>query len=402
MRDTALEMRTRNAWRDVGISTVLLALVWFVFGQTIRFPFINLDDPEYVYEVPEINSGLSIHNIKWAFTHWPATNWFPLKNISHMIEFSLFGPNAGAFHATNVLLHTISVLLLFLLLLLTTGAAWRAAFVAALFAIHPLRVESVIWIEERKDVLSGVFFMLTLLMYFYYTLRPSVTRYVTMSILFAAGMLSKAMLVTTPIILLLLDYWPLGRMRSGKGEGQRGPWSVVNGLVVEKIPLLVISAAVAALTSYGIAPTHSAADQLPLFTRIGNAFVSYVIYIWQTIWPAKLGLFYPYPKNGLPIWEPIVAAIILFAITLAVFTMRRSRPYLFVGWVWYIVMLLPVIGIIQVNLQAHADRYTYLPQIGLCLMVAWGVADLLGTFNLQRSTFNIRLSGTVCCSVVEC
>lgn len=381
-------MGNKNRWIVGSICAGLVALVCFVFGQTIRFPFINFDDPEYVYEVPEINSGLSLHNLQWAFTHWPSTNWFPLKNISHMLEFHFFGFNPGAFHFTNVFLHTLAVLLLFLLLRGITGSTWRSAFVAAIFAIHPLRAESVVWIEERKDVLSGLFFVLTLAAYFHYTRKPSIGRYLTMSILFAAGLLSKPMLVTTPVILLLLDYWPLKRQRTEDG-GQK-PDSVWPKLVLEKVPLILLAAVDAFLSAGGIASAHSAADQLPFLARIANALVSYVVYIWQMIWPTKLGVFYPYPPNGLPIWQPIAAAVLLIAVTAFVFALRKSRPYLFVGWLWYLVMLLPVIGIIQINLQAHADRYTYLPTIGLCIAVAWLVSDLLKTSNAQHPTSNVE------------
>jgi tetratricopeptide (TPR) repeat protein len=415
------EMRDKisERWRVAGICVGLVALVWFVFGQTIKFPFVNFDDPEYVYEVPEINSGLTLHGLKWAFTHWPATNWFPLKNISLMLDFQVFGFNPGAFHFTNVVLHAATVVLLFLVLKQMTsraGAArtsiWGSAFVAAIFAIHPLRTESVVWIEERKDVLSGVFFMLTLAAYLHYTRKPSIGCYLTMSILFAAGLLSKPMLVTTPFILLLLDYWPLDRAQRSQVSGQpatpkpgEGGWSVVRGLVVEKIPLFGLSLIVAFLTSRGIAPAHSAADQLPLLARLGNAFVSYVVYIWQMIWPANLGVFYPFPQNGLPMWQVLLAAAALVAITIVIFAIRKSYPYLLVGWLWYVLMLLPVIGIIQVNLQAHADRYTYLPQIGLYLMIAWGAADLLKTPNVEfrgsYSAFDVRRSAFgVCCVAI--
>ena len=383
-------------WLVAGICAGLVALVWFVFGQTIKFPFLNFDDPEYVYEVPEINGGLSWHNVAWAFTHWPATNWFPLKNISLMLDFQFFGSNPGAFHLTNVVLHTATAVLLLLVLWRMTGPIWLSAFVAAIFAIHPLRAESVVWIEERKDVLSGLFFMLTLAAYLHYARRPSITRYLTMSILFAAGLLSKPMLVSTPFILLLLDYWPLDRNQRSEIRGQRSEdggqrfktetWSK---LVVEKLPLFALSIGVAILTSRGIAPAHSAADQLPFLTRIGNAFVSYLVYIWQIIWPANLGVFYPYPQNGLPLWQPAVAAAILLVVTIIFFSLRQSRPYLLVGWLWYLSMLSPVIGIIQVNLQAHADRYTYLPQIGLYLITAWGVADLSANWRYRTQTIGI-------------
>src|SRR5438067_492398 len=372
----------------------LIALIWFVFGQTTKFPFVNFDDPEYVYEVPEINSGLSVHNIAWAFTHWPSPNWFPLKNISHMFEFQFYGSNPGLFHLTNILLHAASAVLLFLLLRSFTGSVWRSAFVAAIFAIHPLRAESIVWIEERKDVLSGLFFMLTLGAYFYYTRKPSLARYVTMSILLAAGLLSKPMLVTTPFILLLLDYWPLGRSHmshvTGHASQIRYNWPK---LIIEKIPLFVLAAAGAFLSGGGIAMAHSAADHLPVLARIANAIVSYVVYIWQMIWPAKLGVFYPYPQNGYSFWQVAICAALLVAVTAFVIACRKSRPYLLVGWFWYLSMLLPVIGLIQINLQAHADRYTYLPQIGLYLMIAWGVSDLLKTPNAQRPTPNAEFRG---------
>src|ERR1700730_3482809 len=398
-----MRSRISEGVRLTSVCVGLIAIVCFLAEEKVRFPFVNFDDPEYVYEVPEINSGLSLHNLKWAFTHWPATNWFPLKNISYMVEFQFYGSNPGLFHLTNIVLHAAAAVLLFLVLRNLTGAIWRSAFVAAIFAIHPLRVESVVWIEERKDVLSGVFFMLILAAYLYYARKPSVARYVTMSILFAAGLLSKPMLVTTPVILLLLDYWPLERIKNS-----RELW----GLIVEKIPLFGLSIANAFLSAGGIASAHSAADQLPLLARIGNAFVSYLVYIWQMIWPAGLAVFYPYPQNGLPMWQPIAAAGILIAITIAVFALRKSRKYLFVGWLWYLSMLAPVIGTIQINLQAHADRYTYLPQIGLYLMIAWGVADLLKTLNVQRPTpdaevrilhsvFDVRRSALgVCCILI--
>ncbi|MDP9186302.1 MAG: tetratricopeptide repeat protein [Verrucomicrobiota bacterium] len=374
--------KTSERWRVAGMCLGLAALVWFVFGQTIKFPFVNFDDPEYVYEVPEINAGVTLQGIKWAFTHWPATNWFPLKNISLMLDFQFYGFNPGAFHFTNVVLHAAAVVLLFLVLrqMTSTSAArtsiWSSAFVTAIFAIHPLRAESVVWIEERKDVLSGFFFMLTLAAYLHYTRKPSIGRYLTMSILFAAGLLSKPMLVTTPFILLLLDYWPLNRSQRTEVRDQKISKSRWTKLVLEKLPLFALSVVDAILTAGGIAPAHSVADQLPFVSRVANAFESYVIYIWQMIWPANLGVYYPYSQNGLPIWQAVLAAAILLAITIVVFVLRKSRKYLLVGWLWYLSMLLPVIGIIQVNLQTHADRYTYLPQIGLYLLIVWTVADL--------------------------
>ena len=385
----------RQSTVAVAICISLVALTWFVFGQTIRFPFVNYDDPEYVYEVPELNHGLTAHGIAWAFSHFPSPNWYPLTNISHMIEFQCFGMNAGAFHFTNVLLHTITAVLLFLVLFQTTrhGSSglidrlstsarpaiapyqditiWRCAFVAALFAIHPLRVESVAWVIERKDVLSGMFFMLTLAAYMSYTRKRSIARYLAMSILFACGMLSKPMLVTTPFVLLLLDYWPLKRIASRKSE-------VRGQLIVEKLPLFGIAFVLAFLSSSGIAQARNASEALPLSWRIGNALVSYVTYIWQMLWPVNLAPFYPHPENRLPLWEILCSGTFLFAVTAAAIGLRKTRPYFFVGWFWYLIMLAPVVGIIQVGLAGHADRYTYLPQIGLYILIVWAVADLGG------------------------
>ncbi|MEP7015781.1 MAG: tetratricopeptide repeat protein [Verrucomicrobiota bacterium] len=398
----------------LAICLLLVAITWFVFGQTIRFPFVNFDDPEYVYEVPEINHGLTPHGIVWAFTHFPSPNWYPLTNISHMLEFQVFGMNAGGYHFTNVLLHTIAVLLLFLVLSKITAVAgignagrdqrsrlqpghvWQSAFVAAIFAIHPLRVESVAWVIERKDVLSGVFFMLTLGAYAWYVRKRSLARYMVMSILFGCGLMSKPMLVTTPIVLLLLDYWPLSRIRIGGmayvpsqeigRDGARPSTNVSSGQgIFEKIPLFMLSLAVALITSSGIANARGAEAPLPFVWRISNAFVSYVVYIWQMLWPANLAVWYPHRGNHVPLGQVVFSIVFLIAVTLFAVRLRKSRPYFFVGWFWYLSMLAPVIGVIQVNLQGHADRYTYLPQIGLYLAIAFAIADLSMRWRFRRA-----------------
>jgi tetratricopeptide (TPR) repeat protein len=349
------------------ICAALIAITWAVFGHAVGHEFVNFDDPNYVSENPQIHAGLNWQSIVWAFTHVHSHNWHPLTTMSHMLDWQLFGAKPGAHHFVNVLLHTIGAVLLFLALEQMTGGIWRSAFVAAIFAIHPLHVESVAWISERKDVLSGVFFVLTLLAYFRYTRKPGVGRYLTMSFLFACGLMSKPMLVTLPIVLLLLDYWPLERF--GKLSAKK--------LIAEKIPLLVLSigSAVATLIvqsgGVGLVPL----EVLPLSWRITNALAAYLVYIWQMIWPADLALIYNHPGK-LPIWKVAGAAAVLIAVTLGVFALRKRSPYLVVGWLWYLVMLVPVLGLIQVGGQAHADRYTYLPQIGLCLAATWGVVDL--------------------------
>jgi tetratricopeptide (TPR) repeat protein len=364
----------------IAICAGLVALIFAVFGQTLGHGFVNFDDPPYVSENPQIQLGISWANILWAFTHVHSHNWHPLTTISHMLDCQLFGLKPGAHHLVNVLLHTASTILLFIFLTRATSQLWPSAFVAAIFSIHPLHVESVAWIAERKDVLSGLFFMLTLLAYLRYSRKPGFWRYLVMSMLFACGLMSKPMLVTLPVILLLLDYWPLKRVQSAEGQGQssavRADWSRVGSLVLEKVPLflLAVASVIATLIAQrgGIAPT----DELPVMWRITNALSAYVIYIWQTIWPAHLALMYPHPGR-LPAWQSAGAALILIVITAGAFVLRRRCPYWITGWFWYLIMLLPVIGLIQVGSQAHADRYMYLPQVGICVVATWGIADLL-------------------------
>jgi tetratricopeptide (TPR) repeat protein len=351
----------------------LVAVTWAVFGQTLTHDFVNFDDHVYVYENPVVVRGLSTEGIIAAFTHTHARNWHPLTTISHMLDCQLYGLKAGGHHLTNVILHTISVLLLFLVLKQMTGAFWQSAFVAALFAIHPLHVESVAWIAERKDVLSAVFFMLTLDAYARYARAPSALRYLLVAMLFAFGLMSKPMLVTLPFVLLLLDYWPLGRIGGQKSEiGSR-----LSRLITEKIPLFALSAFSCIATLFAQRQGPGAIDQLPFLWRLNNTFVSYVTYIWQMLWPARLAVFYPHPNDRLPLVEVTMAIAFLVGISLLVIYLRGIKSYLATGWFWYLGMLVPVIGFIQVGEQAHADRYTYLPEIGLYIMIAWTVRDLL-------------------------
>ena len=364
-------MRNKERWSAVAIGAGLAALVWFVFGQTIHFPFINFDDPEYVYEVPEINHGLTVHGLNWAFTRMPSPTWSPLTNISHMIVAQFYGMNPSGYHLANIGLHALTAILLALVLRQGTGNLWRSAFVAAVFAVHPLRAESVAWIIERKDVLSGAFFTLTLGAYFFYARKPGVLRYMLVFVTHACGLLSKPMLVTTPLVLLLLDYWPLNRCR----HSERSQSSMISCLVVEKLPLLVLSGLSAWATIAIQTVAESSFVPPSLLLRIKNALVSILVYIKQTFWPVDLSVLYPHPRDHLSNWLVLMAALLVVAITFIAIILRRRRPYVFVGWFWYLVMLAPVLGIIQAGKQAHADRFTYLPQIGFCLLVTWLVAD---------------------------
>ena len=376
-------MGVRSRSITIVIYLFLAAISLAVFGQTIRYDFVNFDDDLYVYNAPAIRAGLTIKGMALAFTSPHARNWHPLTTISHMLDCQLYGLKAGGHHATNIVLHTIAVLLLFRVLRQMTGAVWKSVVVAALFAVHPLHVESVAWVSERKDVLSAVFFFLMLNAYVRYVRAASITRYLAVAVLFVAGLMSKPMLVSAPVVLFLLDYWPLRRFEQPsstkrkakilKPDNQR---CVIRRLFLEKIPLLVLSAGACVITFILQKRATGAIPPLPFPWRLQNAFASYVIYVWETLWPTRLAVFYPHPDNTLAIWEVILAIGFLLAITVAAIVFRSKRPYLFTGWFWYLGMLVPVIGIVQVGEQGHADRYTYLPHIGLFLLAVWLVADV--------------------------
>jgi len=367
------DRRGKSRVTDLIICLGLTAVTWAVFGQTLTHDFVNFDDHVYVYENPLVIRGLSTEGIIGAFTHTHARNWHPLTTLSHMLDCQLYGLNAGGHHLTNVILHTISVLLLYLVLKQMTGALWPSAFVAALFAIHPLHVESVAWIAERKDVMSAVFFMLTLAAYAHYAGAPSPARYLLVALLFAFGLMSKPMLVTLPFVLLLLDYWPIGRIGGQKSElGRR-----LRRLITEKVPLFALSALSCSATLLAQKQGPLAIDQLPFGWRLKNAFISYVTYVWEIFLPARLAVFYPHSNNRMPLWEVTVAVTALVVIIFVIISLRGTKPYLVTGWFWYLGMLVPVIGLVQVGEQAHADRYTYLPQIGLYIMLAWALGDLI-------------------------
>ena len=344
-----------------------------LFGRAITFPFINLDDAAYVYEQPLIARGFSWAGVIWAFTHVHSGNWHPLTSISHMLDCELFGLNPGGPHLINVFLHTVAVALLFLFLVRMTGSLWRSAFVSALLAWHPLRVESVAWISERKDVLSACFFFLTLLAWLHYVRTRNWIYYSLVLILFALGLMAKPMLVTLPFLLLLLDYWPLSRF-------SRLP---LLQLVLEKLPLFFLSLASAIATLLAQRESISSIEQVPLFFRLGNALDSYLLYLSKTLWPVDLGLTYPYPQK-LPVLLTITALIVLSMFSVAAFLYRKRFPYLFVGWFWFLIALLPVIGLLQVGRQAYADRYTYLPHLGLFIALVWGLGAVTSGWRYRQ------------------
>ena len=356
--------------RDLGVILVLVVAIAAVYGETVFHDFINYDDPAYVTENPRVQRGLTWENVVWAFTTTEQYNWHPLTWLSHALDCELFGlRRPGGHHLHNLLLHVFNSALLYLVLKRMTAAPWRSAAVAALFALHPLHVESVAWVAERKDVLSTLFWMLMLGAYAWYAARPGFWRYLPVVVFLALGLMAKPMLVTAPFLLLLLDYWPLGRWR----WEVRAVW-----LVLEKVPLFILMIISSVVTF--IAQQRGGAmvpvDILPVTRRVEGALIAYVAYLGKAIWPSHLAVFYPYPAS-VPWWQWVGAAVILTALTaLAVWAGRRQR-YVAAGWFWYLGTLAPVIGLVQVGQQAMADRYTYMPYVGLFVAAVWGVADFV-------------------------
>jgi tetratricopeptide (TPR) repeat protein len=365
-----------NRRLDVAICVLLAILTAAVFSEVRSHEFINYDDYEYVVANPHVTGGLTISNIAWAFASTREANWFPLTWMSHMLDIQLFGQRSGGHHLTNVLLHVASTVLLFGFLRRTTGARWASALVALVFAVHPLRVESVAWVAERKDVLSAFFWMLTLWCYSHYVRRPGLSRYLLLLASFSLGLMAKSMLVTLPFVLLLLDWWPLNRLSSGAASTSRP--DVLRRMVLEKLPLMMLSGVVGVVTYFAQRSGGSVAsvELVPLLARLSNAVLSYWVYIQTMFWPTRLAVFYPLrdvtPGALLP------AGLALLTLSLLAVFGARHRPYLAVGWLWYVGTLIPVIGVIQVGAQSHADRYTYLPSIGVAIMLAWGLAETVG------------------------
>jgi protein O-mannosyl-transferase len=358
-------VRVMTGYRlEIGIAVCLALVTLGVFWHAVANGFVNVDDHRYVFENPYVQDGLTAASVCWAFTTFETSNWHPLTWLSLEADAQLSGTGPRGFHRTNVLLHAANAVLLFVALRCLTGRVWPAGLVAALFALHPLHVESVAWVSERKDVLSTFFWMLALIAYAWYVRRPGWRRYFAVVTALVLGLLAKPMLVSLPFVLLLLDYWPLRR-------------SGMRRLVWEKAPLFVVAAASCVVTYY--AQSHGAIQSFSDFSlaaRAANAVVAYATYLRKMVWPHDLAAFYPHPRDGLPPWQIAAAAVLLAAISGCVLALARRQPYLLVGWLWYLGTLVPVIGLVQVGVQGMADRYTYVPLIGCFLMVAWGLADL--------------------------
>jgi protein O-mannosyl-transferase len=368
-------------------SPLVLALILFFGTLVLYFPaldnaFVNYDDPAYVTANAHVLQGLSWNNIAWACTATIEANWHPLSWISHMADVQVFGTNPRGHHAVSVVLHGFNVVLLFLVLERATGSVSRSAIAAALFAVHPVNVECVAWVAERKSLLSMFFLLLTIAAYGWYSSRRSLARFVAVIMLFALGLAAKPMIVTLPLLLLLWDYWPL--RRSAAASDGKNP--TLFQLAVEKLPLFGLSAASSWITLYA---QHAGGalgntELLPLGQRVANALYSYCAYLGKGIWPTGLAVFYPHPEGSLALWKVLAAALLLVAITTLTWLYRERRPYLLAGWLWYLLAMVPMIGAVQVGRQAMADRYAYLPFIGLFVIAVWGCTDLLARSMLSK------------------
>ncbi len=383
------------------IALILFLLTIVLFSRVRDFEFVNFDDPSYVTENLHVQNGLTKEGLAWAFgrVHGDDTYWHPLTWISHMLDYELFGPQPGVHHIVNVLFHALAAVLLFHTLRRMTGALWRSALVAALFAWHPLQVEGVAWVAERKNVLAGLFWVLTMLAYLRYAERPTAARYSIVVFCLALGLMCKPLLVTLPCVLLLLDFWPLRRVKAARGERGGGASSHVavslRRAAVEKFPLLALSlvSSVVTLMAHQQLGTTISGAELPLGFRIGNAFVSYGRYLLKVIWPANLSAYYPMPAAWAG-WQIPLSVGVVIAITCLVFVLRKRAPYLALGWLWFLGVMVPAIGIVQASTQSMADRFAYLPLIGLFIALVWGTDEWLRKFPGPRRSAMI-LAGAV-------
>ena len=387
---------------DYLICLLLITATLAVFWQVKNYDFVNLDDPPYITENPQVQQGLSHKSIVWALTSTEVGLWIPLTWLSLMLDFELYGLNAGGYHLTNLLFHLASTLLLFVTLRQTTGGRWQSAFVAALFALHPLHVESVAWVTERKDVLSTFFWMITMWAYFHYAVRPEIVPYMLTLLAFALGLMAKPMLVSLPFVLLLLDYWPLGRIRLGQllhaGATRHRVTNLTSKadsqtfrLIWEKVPFFALAAISSVITLLAEQSDNAvkSLEILPVSVRLGNSLIAYASYMGKMIYPKNLAIFYPYMVSNLPVWQAAGAGLLLLLTTLLVIRAGKGHPYLPVGWFWYLGTLIPVIGLVQVGGQAMADRFTYVPLIGLFIIIAWGGTTLITQLHIPRAVLII-------------
>ncbi len=374
-----------NRRREIIICIFLIAASLTVYWQITNHEFINYDDGIYVTENPHVQSGLTLESIKWAFTTGHAANWHPITWLSHMLDCELYGLNPMGHHWTSLQIHLINSILLFLVLKMMTGALWRSGFVAALFALHPLHVESVAWVAERKDVLSTFFWILSMWAYIRYVRKPDKRSYFLLIFFFILGLMAKPMLVTLPFVLLLLDFWPLSRFQSSTKGRYDFSYKTIAGLVWEKLPLFLLTT-VSILVTFFVQQEGGAVKSLeafPLTLRFANALFAYVSYLGKTIWPQNLALIYPYPSISI-FWQIILSLPLLICISVLFLKLARGFPYLATGWLWYLGTLIPVIGLVQIGYQSMADRYTYIPLIGIFIIFSWGAQDIFSRSQNKR------------------
>ncbi len=387
--------KDKNRLIKTGVVFFLFAAILAVYWQVGGHDFLSYDDPEYITDNPAVLQGVTISSITWAFSTFHASNWHPLTWLSHMLDVDLFGMNPSGHHFVNITLHSINSILLFLLLNRYSGFLWRSAVVAALFALHPLHVESVAWAAERKDVLSTLFWMLTLYLYAGYVQKPGASRYFLILASFALGLMAKPMLVTLPLVMLLLDYWPLRRLESECPDGsitsiKLTPWH----LIKEKVPLGVLAAVSCVITVYAQKAAILPLSTTSIASRFFNALTAYPIYLGKTILPQNLAVFYPF-NHSLPGMQIFGAAALLCAISIIVIRLRQTKPYLLVGWFWYIITLVPVIGIVQVGMQSTADRYTYIPLVGIFILAVWGITEAASGWKHRRIALTMLTVTTI-------
>jgi protein O-mannosyl-transferase len=389
MSSPALNYRSESNFPPAQKHSAVLCLLLFaatlsLYSPALRAPFLNYDDAHFTWLNPEVRSGITSHSVMWAFHTSETANWHPITWLSHELDCQLFGSGPAGPHAVNVILHAINAVLLFLILASATRAQWRSFAVAALFALHPINVESVAWIAERKNVLSMFFFLLALAAYGWYVRKPGVLRYLVVTVLYALGLMSKPQVITFPFALLLLDYWPLRRIGTDLREDatqteSSAPHTSFFRLVLEKVPWLLLSAASAVIT---MKVQAGAMNVLPLRFRLANAAIAYVSYLTKTFWPANLAPMYPHPGTSVSMAAAAFCTIFLAVITALVIRFRQRR-YLFVGWFWFLGTLVPMIGLVQVGVQAMADRYAYIPLLGIFAIIAWGAEELLQSLRVS-------------------
>ena len=384
----------------IGVGLILLVATFFIYSQVQDHNFINFDDDLYITDNLNVQAGLNSESFIWSFTTSHPPYWHPVTWLSHMLDYHFYGSNPKGHYLTNLFLHICSVLIVGIVFFRMTGGFWQSSFIAAMFAFHPLNVEPIAWLAERKNVLSTLFWILTMWAYVSYAEKPTIKRYGLVFLFFTLGLMSKPMLVTLPFALLLLDYWPLKRLSLKKEKNNNTTLVKIISkksnffkLIAEKIPLFFLSIGLSILTVYfqTINGAVKSLDLIPLQARLTNSLVSYLEYLGKIAWPSKLSILYPHPENALPVWLGIFCGVVLVSITIISIKLINKAPYLTVGWFWYLGTLLPVIGIVQVGGQAMADRFTYIPQIGIFMIIAWGIPDLVSKWRHKEKVLAVSV-----------